>query len=147
MWLIKRAKLGFTFFELIIVVAIIGTLAALSMPFVSAFQTRNDLDVAANTLAQTTRRAQSLAMATDLDSQWGVKITNQDIVLFKGASYVARDPSYDEAYSISSNILVSTTTEVVFLKFSGTTAGGTINLANGNDTRTVTINEKGIVSY
>ena len=59
--------------------------------------------------------------------------------------------SYDEFYEIASNITVVSTgnaNDVSFSKVFGIPNNpGTITLTEGNDSRTVTINGKGIVSY
>lgn len=142
-------KRGFALIELILVIALIAALAGLSIPVYQSFQVKNDIDIAANTLTQELKRAQILSQASDGDTSWGVKSQSGSIVLFKGASYSGRDAAYDETFSLPSTITPSGATEIVYAKFTGLPqATGTITLtASTNETRTITINSKGAVSY
>jgi len=143
----RNYKRGFTLLEMLITLAIIVSLSALSFPFISNFQKRNDLEVATNTAVQTVRRAQSLSVASDGDANWGVSIIPGDIVIYRGSTYAARDNTYDEKYSISTNITASGVTDVSFAKLSGLpSTTGTLTLSNG-DTKAITINGKGVVNY
>jgi len=140
---------GFTLLELLLSVAVIGLLAASSIPVYQSFQIRNDLDITAENTAQSLRRAQLLSQAADGDTSWGVKIQSASLVLFKGASYAVRDTTFDEEFAIPTSITPSGVSEVVFTKFTGLPqVSGTINFnSNINETRTVTLNSKGMVSY
>ena len=141
-------KRGFTLPELLLSVAIIGALAGLSLPVYRSLMMKNDLDIAANTVAISLRRAQVLSQAVDGDITWGVKTQSGSIVVFKGASYASRDSMYDESFDIPTSISPSGTTEYIFSKFTGLPeVTGTVTLTTENDTRTVTINTKGTVSY
>ena len=141
-------KRGFTLPELLLSVAIIGALAGLSLPVYRSLMMKNDLDIAANTVAISLRRAQVLSQAVDGDITWGVKTQSGSIVVFKGASYASRDSMYDESFDIPTSISPSGTTEYIFSKFTGLPeVTGTVTLTTENDTRTVTINTKGAVSY
>ncbi len=78
---------GFTLLELLLSAAIISALAGLSLPIYRTLIKKNDLDIAANTMASSLRRAQVLSQAVDGDTTWGVKAQSGSIVIFKGASY------------------------------------------------------------
>ncbi len=140
---------GFTLLEVILSLATITALAGISLPIYQSFQVRNDLDIAAVTIAQNIRRAQVLAQASDGDTSWGVRTQSGNIILFKGVSYTARDISFDELFDLQNSITTSGTTEIVFAKFSGLPqTTGTLTLtSNINETRTITINTKGMVAY
>ncbi len=145
---IHNSRHGFTLLELLLSVAVISALAGLSLPVYRTLLSKNDLDIAAVTVVQTARRAQVLSQSVDGDATWGVKIQSGSIVLFKGTSYALRDTLLDETFDLPGSIGVSGTTEYVFSKFTGfPQTTGTATLATSNDTRTVTINEKGMVSY
>jgi prepilin-type N-terminal cleavage/methylation domain-containing protein len=58
-----RAR-GFTLIEILLSVALIGILAGLSLPVYQAFQVKNDLSVAVDTVVQSMRRAQMLSRAS-----------------------------------------------------------------------------------
>lgn len=143
-----RNEKGFSLLEVLLSIAVIAILAGLSLPITRTMLTKNDLDVATSTVAQTLRRAQILSQAVDGDTSWGVKVQSGSITLFKGTSYAARDASYDENFDLVSSITPSGTTEYVFSKLSGLPQTiGTITLTTESDTRTVTVNEKGMVNY
>lgn len=139
---------GFTRLELLLSVAIISLLAGLSLPVYRTLLSKNDLDIAATVTASSLKRAQVLSQSVDGDITWGVKVQSGNIIVFKGTSYVARDASYDENFDLVTSIAPSGTTEYVFSKLSGLPqAIGTVILTTESDTRTVTINEKGMVDY
>lgn len=140
---------GFTLIEILLVLAGIGIIAGMSAPVYQSFQVRNDLDVATVTLAQSYRRAQMLARATDGNSTWGVSISSGHIVVFKGVTYASRDTAYDEESTIPTSITPTGVSEVVFAKLTGTPGitGTTTLTSNNNETRSININAKGTVNY
>jgi type II secretory pathway pseudopilin PulG len=130
-------------------VGVMVLIAGMSVPVYQAFQNRNDLDIAATTFAQSLRRAQALSQAVDGDSPWGVNIGSGSITVFKGASYAARDASFDEVFAVPTSIAVSGTSGIVFAKMTGApqTTGTTVLTSSTNETRSITINTKGMVAY
>lgn len=138
---------GFTLVEMLLSVSIITLLVGLSVPVYATFVGRNDLDVARQGVVESLRRAQTYARAVEGDSTWGVSILSNRAVVFKGASYAARDTAFDENIIFGGGVS-STAGEVVFAKLSGTpnTVGGiTLTQTSTNDTRMVNINAKGTV--
>lgn len=140
---------GFTLIEVMLSVVAIAVIAGISIPVYQSFQVRNDLDIATVEIAQSARRAQTLSQAVDGDTSWGIKIQSGSIVVFKGASYAARDTTFDEVFEVPTSITPSGVSEIVFTKFTGLPqTTGTISLtSNANETRTITINAKGMVNY
>lgn len=140
---------GFTLLEVLLSLAGITIIFGISIPIYQSFQVKNDLDITANTWVQTLRRAQVLSEAVDGDSTWGVKIQPAGLILFKGASYGARDTTFDEIFTVPTSISASGTTEIVFAKFTGNPlATGTTTLtASTAETRTININAKGTLTY
>ncbi|MDP2587361.1 MAG: type II secretion system protein [bacterium] len=145
---IKRAR-GFTLLELLLSIAIISSLAGLSLPVYRQFQIKNDVEVAATTTAQTLRRAQTLSQSVQLDDTWGVYVQSGSITLFVGPSYAGRDTSYDELFDVPTTISRSGLQEIVFDRLTGepqVTGSITFTSVLG-DTQTVILNDKGTVSY
>lgn len=140
---------GFTLIEVLLSVAVIGLLTALSAPLYQSFQVRNDLDIAAGTVAQDLRRAIILSRAVDGDSSWGVSVQSNTVTVFKGASFAGRDATFDETDTVPASISLTGLSEVVMAKLTGLPATtGTITLNSSvNHSRVVTINAQGMVSY
>ena len=140
---------GFTLLELLLVIATFGVLAAITTPVAQIFQVRNDINISANTVVQTIRRAQILSSAVDGDQAWGVYIATSTVTLFQGTSFVSRDTDFDEELDIFSVASVSGLSEIIFDKFSGeTTTTGTSTLTSTTGyTWEIHINEKGMVTY
>jgi type II secretory pathway pseudopilin PulG len=141
---------GFTLLETLLAVSLIFVLTGIGAPVYYSFQSRNDLDAAASAAAESYRRAQALAQASDGDSPWGLRVQDSSIVIFKGESYAARDAGADEAYAMPSSIVAGGASEIVFSKFDGMpSAPGALTLTSTplGESRTVTVNAKGMVSF
>jgi prepilin-type N-terminal cleavage/methylation domain-containing protein len=140
---------GFTLIEAILVVAMIGILTGISVPLSQNFQNRNELDIAANATAQSLRRARVLSQSVAGDTSWGVKIQTGSVVMFKGASYATRDTTFDETFTIPSNLTISNLSEVVFTKFTGLpqSTGTTTITSLQNESKNITINSQGRISH
>lgn len=145
----RSAEKGFTLIELLISIALIGVVTVAAIPVYREVQGRNELDITANTVAQTLRRAQTLAQGMDGDTSWGMRVAAGSITMFRGASYATRDASLDEVFDVVSTITPSGLTEVVFSKFTGnpTTTGTTTLTGINSETRTLTVNAKGTITY
>jgi Tfp pilus assembly protein FimT len=135
--------------EALLSVAVIGILAGMSAPVYEQVISRNNIEIAASTLAGTLRRAQILSQGAEQDSGWGVKLESGSITLFRGANFASRDPAYDEIYNVSPSITLSGINELSFSKlFGAPSAIGNISLTNpSNETKIISINSKGTVSY
>lgn len=145
----RTTQRGFTLIEMVMTIAMVAVLAAISLPVYRQFQVQNDVDVAAITTTQSLRRAQLLAQAGEGDSEWGVRVDAASITVFKGATYAGRDALQDEVFSYPSTISRSGVQEVVFSRIVGEpSTTGTITFTSvEGDARSVTINAKGMVSY
>lgn len=144
----RNTNRGFTLVELLLSIATIGVLSAITAPVWSRIQTKNDLDVAMVTLAHSLRRAQALSVASDGDSVWGVETLSGSITVFKGGSYATRDTTYDEVFDLPAAITVGGPAEITFSKLLGVpSTTGTISLTDGGDSANIVINSKGTVSF
>lgn len=144
----SNSKQGFTLLEMLLSVAAIGILAGLSLPVFRTLLTKNDLDIAIATAAQTLRRAQILSQTVDGNTSWGVKMQSGSITLFKGTSFASRDSSFDETFDMSTSINMGGVTEIVFAKFTGfPQITGNVNLSTESDARSISINEKGTIGF
>jgi prepilin-type N-terminal cleavage/methylation domain-containing protein len=145
----RRLKSGFTLIEMLLSVGLLAIIAGMSLPVYQSFQVRNDLDIAATTLAQSLRRAQALSQAAEGDTTSGVSLQSGSIVVFRGASYATRDATFDEVFAMPASIAITGISEVVFAKLTGLplAAGTTTFTSLHNEVRSVTLNAKGTVSY
>lgn len=140
---------GFTLIEVLLSIAMMAIIAGISIPIYQSVQVRNDLDIAATTLAQSIRRSQVLSQGMDGDTNWGVKVQIGSIIIFRGVSYAARDVSFDEVFSVPTSIVPSGLSEIISEKLTGMPQSmGTITFTSSlNETRTLTLNAKGNINY
>lgn len=140
---------GFTLIELLLSIALIGIIAGISLPVYVSFQTRNELATTTSTVVDTLRRAQNYARTGMNDSQWGVSIQANSLVLFKGSTYASRDMTMDEVSTLPGSVVASGLGEVVFSKMLGapTVTGSVVLASSTGDTKTMTVNNKGMVAY
>jgi len=147
--MLRKNASGFTLLEILLVISFLAFLFGIMAPVYNHFQTRNNLDLATQTLVQDYRRAQVLARTMELDSSWGVYANATTSTIFKGNSYAARDSNYDELKVFPGKVVASSTTEVIFLKATSTpVSAATTTLKNpDNEVRFIYINAQGTIYY
>lgn len=144
-----RPDSGFTLTEMLLSVTIIGMLAGMSIPVYESFVRRNDLDLAAQNIAATIRRAEAYARSMNGDNAWSVEVQSTTVTLFQGTNFAGRNTNLDETYSLPASVTPSGLSEVRFAKFTAApnTTGNITLTSSTNDVRTITINAKGAVDY
>lgn len=147
--MLKRKTLGFTLIEVLLALATIAAISAVMAPVYGYFYNRNNLDNAVQQVVGDLRRAQTLSRGAEMDSAWGVYVSSTSATTFMGSTYATRNTTYDEVENLNSLISVSGLNEVVFLKATGTpTTNGTLTLtSNNNESRNISINSQGTISY
>ncbi|MEK7180934.1 MAG: type II secretion system protein [Patescibacteria group bacterium] len=145
----NNSQSGVTLLEILLVVGVIAIISAFSLPVYESFKNKNDLSLGVTLSANALRRASELAMASDGDSKWGVKFVTSSIIIFKGDNFASRDSNFDEKSDISSNILISDTSEVVFQKYSGLPLAETTTTfsASNGETAIIHVNLKSAIIY
>jgi len=111
-------KEAFTIIEALLVIGILAILTGLvplSLDFYKSWQ----FNTHTQGIIQSLRRAQLKAMSIEDDSSFGVYLTNNNYVLFKGDSYLNRNKEFDEVFDLPQIITVSGLQEIVFSKFEG----------------------------
>lgn len=149
---------GFTLLEVIVAVAILGILSAVVVTNFLFFKRDTNLNNDTQEVAGFLRLAQNKTLASENNSQYGVYFDSvgNKYILYKGASYVARDTSYDQIRSLSgeiefSSISLGGANEVVFNKLTGSAGqSGSVSLrvkTNTSQTKAVYISGGGVVSF
>ena len=144
-----RRQAGFTLMEVLLSMAIISILVGLSMPFYESFVRRNDLGLATQTVSAMLRRAETYARAANGDANWSVEVQSTSLILFQGTNFAGRNTGFDETLTLPGSVTASGLSEVQFTKLTAIpNTTGTITLtSNLSDTRTITVNAKGMVDY
>ncbi len=142
-----KRKNGFTLIELLLVVAIVSIIGVSGSAIGQRFLVTNYLENKTNELASILITAQLNSMSGKENSQWGVSVSGNQMTLFKGNSYITRDPSFDTSFNIPGSISI-TNDEVVFSRVVGEpdVVATYILTANDGSSSTVTVNEVGVVN-
>ena len=141
---------GFTFIEVVVVVAIIAALLVAAGGITRTYQTEQAMQTASAVYAQALHRAQLLAQSGVGDSMWGVLIATSSVTLYKGARYAARTSGFDEQYAFGSALTITGLSEVDFAKLTGstvTTGTTTISAPGIAGTKSVGVNADGSVTF
>ncbi len=116
----REHKQGFTFVEVLVIIGILALIAGLSIPFYQSWYVSSQLDNETSLLVQTLRQAQQMAMASAGYSAYGVHVTENTYVLFRGAVYNSGD-SFNQTTILPDTISLSSTlgSEIVFERGTG----------------------------
>ena len=134
---------GFSLFELLIIIALISILGALSSPFLSRFLSQNYLEDTTDKFVKTLRKAQIYSLSGKQNSEWGVHYAGDELILFKGSSY-GDDHSFDETFKIPSTISVSGWSDVNFSKVRGQPSTDLVaTISSGIKSKKVILNLEG----
>lgn len=143
----NSADKGFSFIELLLVVAIIAIIAALSAPFMVRFLRQNELEVSSDKVVSTIRKAQNYAMSGKDNALWGFCASGNSIRLYKDS---CGTPSYFEDFELS-KIRISGLTDVAFDDVSGRRGEPStiseIVISNDAGVRSVSINYAGGITF
>lgn len=138
---------GFSFIELLLVIAIIAIIAVSSAPFITRFLTQNYLEVSTDKVVSTIRKAQSYAMSNKDNSTWGFCETGGGIRLYRGTCAA---PLYSEDFDLS-KVTVNGLSDIYFSGSSGRrgepSGAITITIVNDAGTNNVSINSAGGLSF
>lgn len=144
----KKYKNGFTLVEVMLSMTLLFLVFLLSVPLFQSFLFRSEIDDAVNLYYRSLRTAQSYAQAGFQDTQWGVTFIGNQIIVFSGTSYAARNPIHDRTFDVSTRISVTGITEVVFSELYGyPSLAGTINISGSNVFKTINLNARGQINF
>lgn len=144
---------AFTFIEILIAIGIIVLIIGLTIPAFHYFQSESALNNNAREIISALRLVQAKTVASEAEDSWGVYFNADSYILFKGTSFLARDPAYDKNYQLSKRAeiheisLAGSDSEIVFERISGATFNyGSVSLrlkAEQDKTRQVYISPTG----
>ena len=135
---------GFTFIEVILVVAIMEILGATSAPFLTNFIFRNNLETTVDKTISVIRKAQEYAMDGKNDTVWGVCYTDGAIRFFSGN---CATPTIKEDFTVPASVTITGFTATTFSAMRGEpNAAMSITVNGGISSKTVTVNIAGGMS-
>ncbi len=124
-------KTGFALIEILIVVAILAIVLILSVIVFYSLTNKADLDTCRDNIISTLNMARSKTLASEQAAQYGIYFDTTEVphryIFFKGADYASRETSFDRAYNLPENVLISdidvsnNDNQVVFKRLEGNT--------------------------
>lgn len=102
---------GITLVELLLVIAIILLLGAISSPFLTRFIVQNQYLTTSDKVISTIRKSQAYAMNNKGSSVWGVCISGTAIRLYQGS---CNAPSFSEDFDIPAAVSISGLSDTTF---------------------------------
>ncbi len=146
--MLKLKLPAFTLIEILLAVALLAMILAISLPLGQEYLNKNELENAKTLITQTIRSAQANAKAGKADAQWGVRINDNAITLFQGNSYATRNTSVDVVITWSDRFDATGVSELVFSKYNALpSTTGTITITGFELTSEITINTQGNLLY
>ena len=158
----QKSSKSFTLVELLVIVGIMITLTAISIPAFHFFQSESKLSNSAEEITNTLRLTQNKTLASEEASQWGVYFTTStqlhQYTLFEGSSFASRTTSSDEVHQLPKSIEIYEIdlwggNEVVFEKVTGYTSStsqtGKVSIRLKDEpskTKTIYIENSGLIS-
>lgn len=145
---------GFTLVELILVIAIFVIIVGASVPALSSYLARNQIQTQGWELTDTLNRARIQAMTGRGNQDWGVHFDVTQYVLFKGSTYSALD-SNNEDHVLPASIVFSAVSlngggnDIIFnLREGDTDEFGSVTIKNNTngELKTVEVNEVGRIN-
>jgi prepilin-type N-terminal cleavage/methylation domain-containing protein len=110
---------GFTLIETILVSALIAIIAATAFIVAPTMASQVRLGLAADTVALALQQARAYSVAMVNDSNWGVHVLADSVVVFKGSDYGGRDTTLDSTFELPVSVNISPDDEMIFQKGSG----------------------------
>jgi prepilin-type N-terminal cleavage/methylation domain-containing protein len=148
----KKNLRGFTLIEILIVIAIIGTLIAVVLPSFGSFRTRQSLKNTQDLAVSYLTEARSRTLAGVAGGTYSVRFETDRLVLFSGNVYDADDAaneyaSYDAPTTLSDISLAGGGRVISFDRLTGATdEHGTLTFIANGQSVSISINANGGIS-
>lgn len=141
---------GFTLLEVLLSISVIAVLMGITAPVYISFQNRNALDTTSQSVIESLRRSETFARNGRGDTNWGVKLQTGSLIIYKGASYAARDTTADDVVTLNPAMTLGGLGEVNFNELSGNpVTAGTITVTStaNNESDSIIVNSYGMITY
>ena len=145
----SRSKEGFALIEIVVMIVILAIIGGIGL-LLSMDQYRSYvLNSDRNTLVSMMQKARNKSMNNVNEAPHGVSIRPTSFVLFRGSSYVSRNPALDETVPRSTALTITGSAEVVFEQLTGSVTGltGDITISNGLNSHVISINSEGRLNW
>ncbi len=137
---------GITLIEVLLVIGILAVIFSAGAPVAYNFYYQSQFESEYSLLYSVLEQARGLAMINRNESDHGVYVNSENLVVFQGSSFAARNADQDRSFPRSEGITINGPAEVVFAALSGTTASSTYTVTdNGLRSRDVYLNSEGLV--
>lgn len=153
----KNENLGFTFIELMVVLAIFSIIAGIVLQQGASLSTAVELENAANNIDLKIRTAKTRSIGALNDKNYGVHFEPSRIVIFDGTSAYVDGAAGNEVFNLPQNVEINSITlygggsNIIFDRLTGNTSSyGNIGLRSKRDmseTKTIFINSNGQNSF
>ena len=139
---------AFTLIETLIVLSIITVLASVGIIVgVSSYQ-RTVFQDYQQEVIDLLHRARSRAMSGIAGTDHGVHFEPHQAILFRGISFAARDPVFDEPVELGSAITATPPGEIIFSRITGNVGSpGTVTLTDETHTMHIEITSEGGITW
>lgn len=132
---------------MILVIAVLSIVVAMSAPFYSRFLLQNAVANTTDQLAGSLRKAQTYAMAGKQGSVWSVNYSSNSITLYIGSTFAGHNTAFDETFSVNPNVSITGITDISFVRITGIpNITPTITISSGANSKTITVNAQGMVT-
>lgn len=118
---------GFTLVELVVVLAISALLVFFTISMFHSFRDTQVLQGETSQALSLVNKARSYTLNSEDDSEYGVRVNSDQLILFKGLTFSSSSPSNEtyvlhSAVEIASTTLASGGTDIIFDRLTGETS-------------------------
>lgn len=143
----KYDKEGISLVELLLTVAIIGILSGATIPLGIKFNQKSQFRNTRDSLVSYLNTAKSFAISGRYNNNWGVYVTDTQIILFNGSDFSSRDTTLDQDYNIPASVSI-TSAEIIFSKETGDATEEVVDIYGAEESTTrISISAEGNITY
>ncbi len=137
---------GFTYTEVLLIVALTSLLGMMSVPFYGNFVLRSNMQVTKDKLISAIRKAQMYSITSKNGGGWGICKSSTSVMrIYRGS---CSTPTLKEDYTIPANITVNNLTDTSFSALRGEPSSAlNINIVSSLSTITISLNTVGGMDY